>query len=178
VVLGQSRPLPQLIDMCETQLTHQGWLSDDTFRQVVAHTPLVSLDFVVTNTQGEWLLGQRLNRPAQGSWFVPGGRVRKGEALEAAVRRLTREELGQSNELSGMRFLGVYEHFYADSMPSPGLSTHYVVLAYRLILDPDLKTLPRQQHGGYRWWSSHSIENDETVHAHTRAYLPAVSALT
>lgn len=160
--------------MCEMQLPHQGWLIDDAFRDVVAHTPLVSLDFVVTNTRGEWLLGQRLNRPARGSWFVPGGRVRKGESLEAAARRLTRSELGQSNELSGMRFLGVYQHFYADSMLDPGLSTHYVVLAYQLILDLDLETLPREQHGGYRWWSPHSIADDKAVHANTRAYLPAV----
>lgn len=163
--------------MYETQHIDQSWLSKDAFRQVVAHTPLVSLDFVVTNAQGEWLLGQRLNRPAQGSWFVPGGRVRKSESLEAAALRLTRDELGQAYELSDMHFLGVYEHFYSDSMFDPGLSTHYVVLAYQLILDPDLQSLPRQQHGGYRWWSPHFIDNDETVHANTRAYLPAVSAL-
>lgn len=162
--------------MCEAQLPDQAWLSDDVFRQVVAHTPLVSLDFVVTNTHGQWLLGQRLNRPARGSWFVPGGRVRKGEALEAAAQRLTRSELGQSNELLGMRFLGVYQHFYPDSMLDPGLTTHYVVLAYQLILDIDLETLPREQHGKYRWWSPHSIAEDEAVHANTRAYLPAVKA--
>ena len=162
--------------MCETQLTHQGWLSDDAFRQVVAHTPLISLDFVVTNPQGEWLLGQRVNRPAQGSWFVPGGRVRKGERLEGAARRLTRNELGQASALAEMRFLGVYQHFYADSMLDPELSTHYVVLAYQLMLEPDLETLPRQQHGGYRWWSPHAIAHGDMVHANTRVYLPAVSS--
>ena len=123
--------------MCETQSTRQGWLSDDAFRHVVAHTPLVSLDFVVTNPQGEWLLGQRVNRPAQGSWFEPGGRMRKGESLEAAARRLTLGELSQTSELLSMRFLGVYQHFYADSMLDPELSTHYVVLAYQLMLEPD-----------------------------------------
>ncbi|WP_275668763.1 GDP-mannose mannosyl hydrolase [Halomonas urmiana] len=160
--------------MCEMQSTGQGWLSDDAFRQVVAHTPLVSLDFVVTNARGEWLLGQRVNRPAQGSWFVPGGRVRKNETLDAAAQRLTMDELGQATELAGMRFLGVFQHFYADSMLDPELSTHYVVLAYQLRLEPALETLPRQQHGGYRWWPPHAIAHDETVHANTRAYLPPV----
>ncbi|MCW4153849.1 GDP-mannose mannosyl hydrolase [Halomonas sp. 18H] len=160
--------------MSDTQSTGQGWLSDDAFRQVVAHTPLISLDFVVTNPQGEWLLGQRLNRPAQGSWFVPGGRVRKGENLAAAALRLTLGELGQTCDLTSMRFLGVYQHFYADSMLDSELSTHYVVLAYQLMLEPELETLPRQQHGGYRWWSPNAITHDEAVHANTRAYLPAV----
>lgn len=131
---------------------------------------------MVTNSQGEWLLGQRLNCPAQGSWFVPGGRVRKGETLEAAVMRLTQDELGQASELARMHFLGVYQHFYADSMLDPEHSTHYVVVANQLMLKTELKTLPRQQHCGYRWWSPHAIIHDETVHANTRAYLPAVQS--
>lgn len=57
------------------------WLSGDTFRMVVASAPLVSIDLVVENSAGELLLGERLNRPAQGFWFVPGGRVQKNETL-------------------------------------------------------------------------------------------------
>lgn len=46
------------------------------------------------NTQGQVLLGQRLNRPAQGYWFVPGGRIHKDETMTQAFARLTKEELG------------------------------------------------------------------------------------
>ena len=42
------------------------FLPADTFRTVVASTPLVSIDLLVRNLQGELLLGERLNRPAQG----------------------------------------------------------------------------------------------------------------
>ncbi len=107
---------------------------------------------------------------------MPGGRVRKGETLEAAAIRLTRDEFGRINELANMRFLGVYQHFYPNSMHDSGLSTHYVVLAYQLKLNLDLETLPREQHDTYRWWSPHSIADDKAVHANTRAYLPAVKA--
>ena len=161
--------------MNETWLNSDGWLSDDAFHQVVAHTPLVSLDFVVTNTQGEWLLGRRVNRPAQGSWFVPGGRVRKGETLENAAHRLIQEELGHPGDLKDMDFLGVYQHFYADSMLAPDLSTHYVVLAYQFVAELDIETLPRQQHRCYRWWMPQAVACDEAVHVNTRAYLPAVA---
>lgn len=61
---------------------------------------------------------------------MPDGRVRKNEAIEVATKRLTAAELGQPCELESLRFLGVYEHFYADSAVEAGLSTHYVVLAY------------------------------------------------
>lgn len=161
--------------MHELPAITQGWLSSDDFRHVVSHTPLVSMDFVVTNPQGEWLLGERLNRPAQGSWFVPGGRILKGETLDATALRLTQDELGQSVPLSSMCSLGVYQHFYTDSMLDPEVSTHYVVLAYHLSLDIDLATLPRVQHGGYQWWPPGAIAQDNRVHANTRAYLSAIT---
>ncbi len=40
---------------------------------------LISLDFIVENGRGI-LLGQRLNRPAQGYWFVPGAGVQRRNA--------------------------------------------------------------------------------------------------
>jgi colanic acid biosynthesis protein WcaH len=47
------------------------FLDDTTFKAVIASTPLISIDLVVKNTKGEYLLGFRNNRPAQGFWFVP-----------------------------------------------------------------------------------------------------------
>lgn len=54
-----------------------GWLDTDIFATVVHCAPLISIDLLVQNAQGEYLLGLRNNRPAQGYWFVPGGRVKK-----------------------------------------------------------------------------------------------------
>lgn len=155
------------------------WLSSETFCSVVASTPLVSIDLVVCNQQGEILLGQRLNRPAQGFWFVPGGRILKNETLDAAFSRLTRVELGQAFERSQARLLGVYEHFYADSVfavPNEGPDTHYVVLGYQLLL-PAGETLqpPSSQHGRYHWWQIEEMQASDEVHANTRAYLDALS---
>lgn len=90
-----------------------GWLDAETFQTVVASTPLISIDLLVENEQGEYLLGMRNNRPAQGYWFVPGGRVQKNETLDEAFKRLTRMELGVELERTDARFKGVYEHFYS-----------------------------------------------------------------
>ena len=54
-------------------------LDEDSFRAAVAAVPLVSIDLVVRRANGDVLLGLRNNRPAQGQWFVPGGRIRKGK---------------------------------------------------------------------------------------------------
>lgn len=151
------------------------WLSDDDFHHVIVHSPLISLDFVVTHPSGDWLLGQRNHHPAQGAWFVPGGRILKNETVRAAVYRLMKNELGQPHFLYEMHFLGCYEHFYPDSMFSTSLSTHYIVLAYYISLDLVLEQLPNEQHRAYRWWSIRDIVTSSDVHANTQAYLPAVA---
>jgi len=154
------------------------WLSDIDFRLVVGATPLVSMDLVVQNQEGKILLGQRLNRPAKGFWFVPGGRIRKNETLDQAFRRLTQDELGRVYERSDSRLLNVYEHFYQDSVYGKGDNdpdTHYVVLGYHLQLSSDCKlSPPTGQHGQYRWWSPTDMSVSAAVHDNSRAYLQAL----
>ncbi|MFL1416310.1 GDP-mannose mannosyl hydrolase [Pseudomonas fildesensis] len=150
------------------------WLDLPTFNTVMASTPLVAIDLVVMKPGGETLLGLRVNRPAYGFWFVPGGRIRKNETLDNAFRRLTREELGRTFERASARLLGVFEHFYDDSVfanAGAGPDTHYVVLAYCLTvtLDDALQP-PTEQHHHYRWWSLDELRFSERVHANTRAY--------
>jgi len=137
---------------------------------VVRNAPLVSIDLVVTNARGQVLLGQRTNRPAQGYWFVPGGRILKNEPLDQAFLRLTQDELGRTLSMADAEFLGVYEHFYADNFSGEGFSTHYVVLGYRLHCDIDLDSLPADQHEHYRWWPIHTANNSKNVHANSKAY--------
>jgi colanic acid biosynthesis protein WcaH len=154
------------------------WLSNELFRSVVASTPLISIDLVVQNSQGQCLLGQRLNRPAKGDWFVPGGRILKNETLDAAFKRLTLEELGKASQRNDARLLGVYEHFYSDSVfadSGTGPDTHYVVLAYQIVLaEGDTLQPPRAQHDAYRWWPLIEMQTNEQVHSNTRAYLDAL----
>ena len=42
-------------------------------------------------------------------WFMPGGGVKRGETLEQAARRETREEIG--GEMANLCLLGAYTHF-------------------------------------------------------------------
>ncbi|EAC1549755.1 TPA: GDP-mannose mannosyl hydrolase, partial [Escherichia coli] len=107
------------------------FLRQEDFATVVRSTPLVSLDFIVENSRGEFLLGKRTNRPAQGYWFVPGGRLQKDETLEAAFERLTMAELGLRLPITAGQFYGVWQHFYDDNFSGTDFTTHYVVLGFR-----------------------------------------------
>ncbi len=72
------------------------FLEETVFSQVVASTPLISIDLILKSPDNLILLGERLNKPAQGFWFVPGGRVYKNESLDNAFVRITESELGSS----------------------------------------------------------------------------------
>jgi colanic acid biosynthesis protein WcaH len=149
------------------------WLDKAQFQQIVAATPLISLDLIVRNGQGQVLLGRRLNRPAQGYWFVPGGRVRKDERLDAAFLRLTQEELGLAASRDSARLLGPYEHFYADNFSGTEFTTHYVVLGYELAWQGQQDALPISQHDQYRWFEVADLLQDPSVHQHTKDYFLA-----
>jgi len=147
------------------------FLSESTFQTVIGATPLVSIDLIVKNAKGEVLLGYRTNRPAQGYWFVPGGRVQKNERLDNAFLRLTEAELGVAIQRSAASFMGVFEHLYDDSAFDKAVSTHYVVLGYELELDISLDALPKEQHNQYAWMASDELLNRDDVHVHTKWYV-------
>ncbi|EHM45355.1 GDP-mannose mannosyl hydrolase [Yokenella regensburgei] len=146
------------------------FLKHEDFATVVRSTPLISLDLIVENARGEFLLGKRNNRPAQGYWFVPGGRVQKDETLADAFVRLTQAELGLSLPLSAGAFYGVWQHFYDDNFSGDDFSTHYVVLGFRLQVDEQQLALPDSQHNDYRWLTPEQLLAADNVHDNSRAY--------
>jgi colanic acid biosynthesis protein WcaH len=147
------------------------WMAPEEFARVIRLTPLIAIDLVVKSPEGRVLIGRRINEPAKGFFFVPGSRISKNETLDAAFRRITREELNREVAPEQARFLGVYEHFYpTNRFGEPGFGTHYVVLAHELPLEIDIKDLPTDQHGEYRWLYPKDILSSPDVHANTKAY--------
>ncbi|WP_283597202.1 GDP-mannose mannosyl hydrolase [Photobacterium phosphoreum] len=145
-------------------------LDVQTFQTVVAHTPLISIDLIIENNQDQVLLGQRLNKPAQNYWFVPGGRILKDETMAQAFARLTKMELGIELQLSQAELIGPFEHFYSNNYFNDQFTTHYVVLGYRIKCDINLLTLPNEQHGKYKWFNKSLLINSNDVHRHTKLY--------
>jgi colanic acid biosynthesis protein WcaH len=149
-------------------------LPDAVFRTVIAATPLVSIDLLVRRADGCFLVGWRQNRPAARHWFVPGGRVRKGETLATAFARLTAGELGTAFTLAEATLVGAYDHLYPDTVFGPGDGgTHYVVLAHRLEVPADFAPVADAQHERFRWMHPGELRADPAVHPNTRAYFIA-----
>lgn len=69
----------------------RAWLSASRWKTVIASTPIPCLDIILENNRREILLGWRLIRPYSKVWALPGGRIRLGEDLMDASKRILRE---------------------------------------------------------------------------------------
>ncbi|KAJ8133722.1 hypothetical protein OY671_013064, partial [Metschnikowia pulcherrima] len=135
-----------------------GSSAEDDFRRAVEMSPSVSIDSSSRDAEGRYSTGMRSNPPAQGAWFVPGGRIRKNETSARASQRIAREESGVTSPPHAWRPRGVYEHFYDTNFAGePGRATHYVVLAYEADSTSDTASSPSGQHRRYRWQSPAAI---------------------
>lgn len=143
-------------------------ISIDNFAIVVENTPLISIDFIIEKNS-QYLLGKRINKPANGYYFTLGGRILKNETIQQAVMRISLKEIGLGVTMEQLEFLGVFEHFYDDSFPSDKISTHYIVLAYLLHLDQEVD-LPMVEHNEYRYFLKEEILKSSYVHTYVKDY--------
>jgi len=145
--------------------------SDKEFLNIIDKTPLVSVDLIIENPQGKILLGKRCNKPAQGYWFVPGGRIQKNETLEQAIRRISKTELGFEISLNQVELIGAFDHIYDDNFANAeNINTHYVALGHRYKANHDLNITIDTQHNEINWLSIEELLNRDDVHQNTKAY--------
>jgi len=88
-------------------------------------TPIVGVGAFVLQDD-RVLLVRRGRSPARGKWSVPGGRVRLGESVEAALLREVQEECGLAIQLKGL--VGVVDRIIPD--PAGRVQYHYVLIDY------------------------------------------------
>ena len=146
-------------------------LDDETFLEIISATPLVSIDLIVEDKDGNVLLGKRVNRPARGYWFVPGGRIMKDETLAEAFKRIAAAELGISVSLSDATLSGAFDHIYEDNrFAVEGITTQYVVLAYELSISDKTEIKRDQKHTELKWLTNTELLINPDVHQHTKPY--------
>lgn len=146
------------------------FLSRDVFSMVVSSTPLVSIDIVIRDDGGRYLLGKRKTPPAKGFWFVPGGRIYKNETLSHAFERISYSELGVILKINNASLVGVFDHLYPDSIFSADTSTHYVAIGYSLSVSAGFCPDNYMQHSDYKWFTQSELLAQPDVHTNTKLY--------
>jgi colanic acid biosynthesis protein WcaH len=149
-------------------------LSAQDYQTIIRLAPLVTIDLIVRNPEGKVWLGWRKNQPAKGTWFVPGGRIRKAETRAAAFARITLAELGMGRKLEETTFLGAYDQFFKDNFfEREGFGTHVVSLAYEFSWREKSDPHSTGQHEECGWYTVEQIFKLEMIHPDTRGYFTA-----
>lgn len=140
---------------------HDTFVPEELFGAFIAEMPQVCVELVLETTAGV-LVARRSNPPALGRWFWPGSRLYKGEELEAAARRVGREELGIAVAIEDQ--LGVAAHFWDETRVPAAASRHTVNIVFRgePIDDPGEIVLD-DQHDDYRFLAACEPELHEYV---------------
>jgi colanic acid biosynthesis protein WcaH len=146
-------------------------MTDKHSLEIIKATPLVSIDLIIINPSEKILLGKRVNRPAKDYWFVPGGRIIKNETICHALKRISQKEVGLDLSTVAPSLLGAYDHIYEDNFLNvDGINTHYVVLAFAILLQHEVEVRPDEQHSDLKWWEIDKLLEDPTVHHNTKIY--------
>lgn len=111
-----------------------GKLPQPLYTSVGAAVPLLCVDCLLASGSprggpSKYLLVKRYYPPFAGEWWVPGGRVYRGESVVSAFKRIVLDEVG-IDITNFIRLVGIYElrHEGEDDIPG-GRHTVSVVLA-------------------------------------------------
>jgi 8-oxo-dGTP diphosphatase len=111
--------------------------------------PVLAVSAVVVDDD-RLLLVRRGHGPAQGSWAIPGGRVRRGETLAEAVTRELREETGLEGFCGPM--LGCNE-VLDDDAPEQ----HRVILGFEATVMADEPPVAGDDAAEVAWVDLHEV---------------------
>ena len=150
---------------------HLNFLTNEEWKSCVKNLPIIAIDLIIQNKNSEILMGKRLNNPAKNFFFVPGGRVLKNEKINDAFERISLDEIGRINKIEDATFLNYYEHFYPNSIwEIEKISTHYIVLAFKLNSNKNDKFDLNNQHKDFKWISKKN-QNNYKIHKYSLNYL-------
>lgn len=148
-------------------------LSPEHFYAAGWMTQFVSIDLLV-EYDGKFLFGKRSNKPAKGSWFVPGSKTFKGKLLRDELERITSFELGFRKSIEDVDFVGIFDHRHPDNANDDFYGTHYVVIGVHLKVNDDdvkkIETVFGDQHDEMAWLTKKDLLEKEDVHPFCKSY--------
>ncbi|MFA5997302.1 MAG: NUDIX domain-containing protein [Candidatus Paceibacterota bacterium] len=138
------------------------YIPDELYKEILNVMPFVCVDMVIKKGDS-FLLAKRTNKPAQGQWFFPGGRVLKNEKLEDAVHRKLKQETGLTGKIE--KTLGVGETMFPDG--PYGDSIHSVNVVF-LVTPRNLgEIILDTQNNEYQWYT----HIDDSWHPYVKKFL-------
>jgi colanic acid biosynthesis protein WcaH len=140
-------------------------ISDKEYKRIIKQLPIPCVDLVIVH-KNEFLLGKRVNQPARGQWFFPGGRIYKGETILRAAIRKAKEEIGIKLTESDLSLLGVGETIFNGGNIDD--ARHSVNVVFLAKIKNILKfNFDKRQHSEIKWFS----KIDTSWHPYVKEFL-------
>lgn len=133
-------------------------LGTELFHFVSTLTPIINVDLLVYNDNGQFLLSRR-NDPHSGiGWHIPGGCLRFKESLEDRIRLVALNELGINDIHFKEEPKKVFQIIEKGQRPLDNQRerAHFITLVYECYVDPSYKinnrNLAETDPGYMRWF--------------------------
>jgi len=138
----------------------------EKYKEILENMPIVCVELVIVH-DGKVLLVKRKDEPAKDEWWLPGGRILKGETMEQAVSRKAKEEVGFEVEI--IKQLGTYDEIFKEAPFGVKTGLHSVCVEF--LCRPKGKTAVKLDKTSkeYKW-----IESSEGLHPYIKQILKDV----
>ena len=119
----------------------------ELYRKFLERMPLACVDVAVVD-RGRVLLVKRRDAPARGQWWVPGGRVWKGEMMRDTAARKARDEVGIECHIGPI--IHTAETIFENG--PGGIAVHSInACFFAYPVAPAVRTRLDRHHAGHKW---------------------------
>jgi colanic acid biosynthesis protein WcaH len=123
------------------------FIPEELYYQILENVPIACVDVAII-AKGSALLVRRKDSPAKDQWWVPGGRVRKGEMMRETAMRKAHEEAGIACHVGPI--IHTAETIFPDG-PN-GIPVHSINSCFFLYpVSPDFTPQLDEHHHAYKW---------------------------
>ncbi|MEM2936027.1 MAG: NUDIX hydrolase [Candidatus Bathyarchaeia archaeon] len=130
-----------IIRVMKDEKMTKNWIEENLYLKIREVMPIPTVDAVVTY-KVKFLVLVKKKSPVKDLWWVPGGRVKRGESLEEAVLRKLREETGLEGRI--VRRGGVVNQVFPE--------IHTISVFFHVEVEDDNVKL-NEEHRAYKWFS-------------------------
>ena len=112
-------------------------LGKDLFLQISSLVPIVNVDLIDFNKNGQFLLTMRNDPHCGKGWHVPGGCIRFKETCEERIRKVAMQELGIKQITFDKNPIKVFEIIEREHRPieKQNERAHFITLVYKCYVD-------------------------------------------
>ena len=133
-------------------------LGEELFLIISSLVPIVNVDLLVFNSNGQFLLTKRDDPHCGKGWHVPGGCIRFKETCEERIRKVAKKELGIDHLSIERNPIKVFEIIEHDQRPIANQNerAHFISLVYKCYVDEsyviDNGGLTEENAGFIKWF--------------------------